>query len=106
VKLIIDTAKMFYYADYYVDVEEIDDPELPIVLKKRHFQRALKQLQAESKVLEKSFIEKCQKQLEPWGSLFSMAANITSLMRFSLDVFSSLNSDKNNHNHPNILYWR
>ena len=97
VKLIIDTAKMFYYADYYIDVEEIDDPEFPIVLKKRHFQRALKQLQAESKVLEKSFIEKCQKQLEPWGSLFCMAANIASLLRFSLDLFGSSNSNKNQH---------
>ena len=88
---------MFYYADYYIDVEEIDDPEFPIVLKKRHFQRALKQLQAESKVLEKSFIEKCQKQLEPWGSLFCMAANIASLLRFSLDLFGSSNSNKNQH---------
>lgn len=95
VKLIIDTAKMFYYANYYVDVEEIHDCELPIILKKHHFQRALNQLRAESKVLEKSFIEKHLKQLEPWGAFFSMAANITSLMRFPLDISYFLHSNKN-----------
>ena len=83
VKLIIDAAKIFYYATCYIQDKDYD---YPLVLKKIHFQKALEQLKSESKVLEKGFAEKYRKQLEPWGILFSLITNIASLIKISVDL--------------------
>lgn len=84
VKLIIDTAKIFYYATCYSEEKEHD---YPIVLRKIHFQKALKQLTAESKVLEKSFVEKYRKQIEPWGIAVSLVASVATLIQISVNLY-------------------
>jgi len=94
VKLIIDTAKIFYYANCYIEDKDCD---YPIILKKAHFRKALQQLRDESKVLEKSFVERYRKQIEPWGVLFSLVASIASLIRISIDFFPTAGI-KNNTN--------
>lgn len=87
VQLIIDTAKMFSYAE-----GSTIDPY--IILTKAHFQQALDQLQTESKVLQESFTNKLRKQLELWGIVFGIAANACVLTRASFELL---------YNSPQIL---
>lgn len=71
VQLIIDSAKMFYYAEQCTI-----KTESPIVLTCTHFKRALDQLQAESQVLQESFAEKIYEKIKKWGIPLSAAVNI------------------------------
>lgn len=83
IQLLIDTAKMFYYAEnsiYPFEKEYAYMNEYPIALTRSHFQHAIDQLQKESKVLEGSLIEQLRKKLDYWGLIFSSAANISFLM--------------------------
>lgn len=77
VQLIIDTAKMFYYA------ENLGCQTSRIVLTRMHFEQAIKQLQAESCVLQESTSDALHAQLQKWGVVFSVAANIAVLARTS-----------------------
>ncbi len=81
IRSLIDSAKMFYYAE-----KTTSKVILPIVLTKTHFQQALTQLQTEAKVLEENFADKLCKQLQPWGVVFAIAANITTLIKSSHEL--------------------
>jgi hypothetical protein len=85
VQLIIDTAKMFYYAqesDFFTI--------LPILLTKTHFQQALDQLDAESQVLQEKLLDRVCKKLEPWGTILSAVANIGVLITTFINVQTHL----------------
>jgi len=82
VQLIIDTAKMFYYAE-----NTSRQNMLPILLTRSHFQQALNQLQVESQVLQENFSDKFCKKLQPWGVVFAIAANICTLTRAPFDLY-------------------
>jgi SpoVK/Ycf46/Vps4 family AAA+-type ATPase len=77
----IDSAKIFYYAE-----QTTFNSKLPIVLTRIHFQQALNQLQAESHVLKESFSDQLCKKLQPWGVVFAIAANITTLIKASHEL--------------------
>ncbi len=77
----IDSAKIFYYAD-----QTTSNPKLPIFLTKIHFQQALNQLHAESQALKESFSDQLCKKLQPWGVVFAIAANITTLIKASHEL--------------------
>jgi SpoVK/Ycf46/Vps4 family AAA+-type ATPase len=81
VQLIIDSAKMFYYGEQSTYITDF-----PIILTHTHFQRALDQLQSEAHVLKDSFSDKLCKQLQPWGVVFGIAANLCVLIKASSDL--------------------
>ena len=84
VKLIIDTAKMFKYAE-----KTTAATSFPIILAKTHFQRALDQLRAESQILQETFSDRFCKTLQPWGVVFAIAANGCVLLKTSYDFLKS-----------------
>jgi len=81
IRSFIDSAKIFYYAE-----QTTSNPKLPIVLTRIHFQQALNQLQIESQVLKESFSDQLCKKLQPWGVVFAIAANITTLIKASHEL--------------------
>ncbi len=81
IRSFIDSAKIFYYAE-----QTTSNPKLPIVLTKIHFQQVLNQLQAESQALKESFSDQLCKKLQPWGVVFAIAANITTLIKVSHEL--------------------
>jgi len=84
VQLIIDSAKIFSYGEKSGHITDF-----PIILTRKHFQRAIDQLQTEVKVLEGSFSDKLCKTLQPWGVVFGIAANMCVLLKASTDLFSN-----------------
>ena len=84
VQLIIDSAKMFYYAE-----QPVYAIEFPIVLTRAHFQQALNQLQAESLVLETGTTEKIYEKIKKCGVMLSAAVNIAILIRASTDFLGA-----------------
>jgi len=84
VQLIIDSAKIFYYAE-----QSVCTTDSPILLTCNHFQRALDQLQTEAHVLKDSFSDKLCKKLQPWGVVFGIAANICVLIKASTELLSN-----------------
>ena len=76
VQLIIDSAKMFNYAQ-----QSIEAIQLPIVLTCANFQQALDQLQAESQVLQESILERFYQKINKWGVVLSAAANVVTLIK-------------------------
>lgn len=85
VQLIIDTAKMFYYAK-----KAMHENNFPFILTRKHFEQALKQLQSESQILEENHIDRLYKKLRPWGLIFSVAVNITTLAKASADLYKKI----------------
>jgi len=81
VRLIIDTAKMFYYAEI-----ALQGDIFPIVLSKKHFQQALDQLKDESRLLQGSLLEQLCKKIESRGSIFSAAANLILILRILYEI--------------------
>lgn len=81
IRSFIDSAKMFYYAE-----QTSFNRTLPMALTKEHFQQALNQLQIESLALKESFSDQLCKKLQPWGVVFAIAANITTLMKVSHEL--------------------
>jgi len=81
IRSLIDSAKIFYYAEQITS-----HPKLPIILRKIHFQQALNQLQTESQVLKENFSDQLCKKLQPWGVVFAIAANITTLIKASHEL--------------------
>jgi SpoVK/Ycf46/Vps4 family AAA+-type ATPase len=81
IRSFIDSAKMFYYAE-----QTTSHPTLPMVLTRVHFQQALNQLQVESQALKESFSDQLCKKLQPWGVVFAIAANITTLVKASHEL--------------------
>ena len=81
IQLIIDTAKMFYYAQKTISNDSL------IVLTKEHFQQTLDQLKSESSVLKESFSDKFLKTIRPWNAVFSIANNIGSLIQMSYRLY-------------------
>jgi SpoVK/Ycf46/Vps4 family AAA+-type ATPase len=81
IRSFIDSAKMFYYAE-----QTTSNATLPMVLTRVHFQQALNQLQAESRVLKESFSDQLCKKLQPWGVVFAIAANVTTLIKASHEL--------------------
>lgn len=78
VRFLIDTAKMFYYAE-----KTIDEEHVPIVLTRKHFEQALKQLKSESAFLQETSLDAMHKYLRKWGIFFSVAANIATFIQVS-----------------------
>jgi len=78
IQLIIDSAKMFYYSEQLTI-----KTELPIILTRNHFQRALNQLQDESQVLQENVTEKIYEKIKKWGVPLSVAVNIFILIKES-----------------------
>lgn len=76
IQLIIDTAKMFYYAE-----QTLYEYKFPIVLTKKHFQQALKQLKDESVILQETVSDIFNKRLRDWGVILSIAVNVTTLIQ-------------------------
>lgn len=76
IRLLIDTAKMFYFAKKTTQTNQF-----PMILTKKHFQRALNQLATESTQLEESAFDKLQIPLRKWGMVFSVAVNIITLIK-------------------------
>jgi len=85
VRLIVDTAKMFYYAE-----KSVFSNQFPIHLTKNHFQQALDQLQAESFVLQEKFLDRLCTKLEPWGPIFSAVSSISIVITTFLSLQASL----------------
>jgi hypothetical protein len=85
VRLIIDTAKMFYYAE-----KTLEENNFPIVLTKKHFKQALKQLQTESEMLQKNMTDTFYKQLQPWGLILSVIVNISLLLKTSTEFYDKI----------------
>jgi len=71
IQLIIDSAKMFYYAEqsYYTN-------DFPIILTRTHFQCALNQLQAESQILQEKTTNKIYEKIKKWGIPLAIALNV------------------------------
>jgi len=84
IQLIIDSAKIFSY-----DEQSASTTNFPIILTRKHFQRAIDQLQTEVKVLEGSFSDKLCKKLQPWGIVLGIAANVCVLIKTSTDLLSN-----------------
>lgn len=84
IKLIIDSAKIFYYAE-----QSISTIKLPIILTQSHFQQALDQLQTESQILEESIIDKFYKKTKKYGVILSAAVNTAILIRAAKDLLGS-----------------
>lgn len=78
VRFLIDTAKMFYYAE-----KTIAEEHVPIVLTRKHFEQALKQLKGESSLLRETSLDVMHKYLRKWGIFFSVAANIATFIQVS-----------------------
>lgn len=85
VNLLIDTAKMYRYAD--------DDfvGEYPLVLNKNNFVMAMNKLNEETKTLQENLLSKLYPQAKRWHLLFSLALNAAS---FSKLIFSNFNRGK------------
>lgn len=88
--LIIDAAKVFYYAE-----RSINKTDSPIVLTKKHFQQALKQLSIESTLLQEKTTDKLYKQVQQYGMILSMTVNITTLVSVSHKFWTWANTAKN-----------
>ena len=86
VQLIIDSAKMFYYAE-----QSTCTTKFPIILTRSHFQRALNQLQAESLVLETGTAKKFYDRIKKWGIPIAVAVNIFILIKESTMCFTHPN---------------
>ncbi len=84
VQLIIDSAKMFYYAE-----QPTIATELPIVLTSTHFKQALSQLQSESQALQENVTEKVYEKIKKWGAPLSVAVNILIFIRESDFLFKN-----------------
>lgn len=84
VQLIVDAAKMFYYA------EKTCDYIFPIVLTRKHFEQALNQLRAESCVLQESASDIIYKKVQKWGLLLSVVVNVGTLANLSVDLHHKL----------------
>lgn len=91
IRLLIDTAKMFYYEE-----NPLYEQNHAILLTKKHFQKALNQLQAESFILAGNLPQKFIKNLEKWGLIISIVGNLSLLFR-TLHEFYNLS------NNPGIL---
>jgi hypothetical protein len=82
VQLIIDTAKMFKYA-------EKNTPHTCVTtLHRRHFEQALDQLKNESIVLEESLTNKIEKKINQWGAPLSFIINIGVLTNMSYSLLT------------------
>jgi hypothetical protein len=79
IRLLIDTAKMFFYEEN--PLYDRDGENYPIVLTKKQFQKAFNQLKAESSILAGSLSQQFIKNVEIWGTVFMIAANITMISR-------------------------
>lgn len=91
-QLLIDTAKMIYYAEHptrqmlkdkggygnFIDTVDVNS----VILTKKHFQQALDQLKAESLLTKESLFDsdKFTKKLQNWSTVLSMATSIISLV--------------------------
>lgn len=73
-------------------VYDQNDEEYPIILTKKHFQKALQQLQAESSILAGNLSQKFIKDLEKWGLIFNIIANITHFSKtlYDFHIFKHL----------------
>ena len=82
VQLIIDSAKMFYYAE-----EIFDSTNSPIILTKQHFRQALNQLARESTELEESNTDKLYETLKKWVIIVSAIANVDTITNVSVGLW-------------------
>jgi SpoVK/Ycf46/Vps4 family AAA+-type ATPase len=85
IRLLIDSAKMFYYAE-----NPKRNRNSEIVLSKKHFQQALEQLNLESEILQENNQDKFFKQINNWGAVASLAINIIALASISKNALSNL----------------
>ncbi|MCL5875204.1 MAG: ATP-binding protein [Candidatus Dependentiae bacterium] len=99
VQLLIDTAKMFRYADC---VDKEIKPSLMrdiITLHKVDFQQAVNKLQGETKEHEESFFEKHYSTMKKMGAATSLALNVYTLSRiFGGGILSSIHLLSKNNN--------
>lgn len=90
-QLLVDTAKIIYYAEKceegclgYSDIcdSSASTSEDTIALTKKHFQKALEQIRAESLLTKESLFdsEKFTKKLNNWSMVLSIAANVIGLV--------------------------
>ncbi len=83
IRLLIDTAKMFFYEEN--PLYDRDEENYPMVLTKKQFQKAFNQLKTESSILAGSLSQQFIKNVEKWGAVFMIAANITMISRTLYD---------------------
>lgn len=84
VQLIIDSAKIFYYAE-----QSINTVEFPIVLTYTHFQQALDQLQTESQVLQKGIAKKLYGKIKKCSVILSAGVNMAILIKAATDLLGA-----------------
>lgn len=72
IRLLIDTAKMFYYEE-----NPLYEQDHAILLTKDHFKKAINQLQAESSIFAGDLSKKFVKNLEKWGLAIGIVANLS-----------------------------
>ena len=85
VQLIIDAAKMFNYA------ENINNPSTsPLLLTRKHLQKALDQIESESTVLQKSIPDRFVTHLNKWSIVPSFVSNLISITYNSIWILKIL----------------
>ena len=85
IRLLIDTAKMFFYQEN--PLYDQDGENFPMVLTKKHFQNALNQIKAESSLLAGNVSQQLLKKLEKWGLVFGIASNICIVSRTLYELY-------------------
>jgi SpoVK/Ycf46/Vps4 family AAA+-type ATPase len=73
IQLLIDTAKMFHYAQMQSANNQV------IKLHRNHFEQALQQLNGETEEHKETFIERIYPTLKPYSLILSMTVNILTL---------------------------
>jgi SpoVK/Ycf46/Vps4 family AAA+-type ATPase len=81
IRLLIDTAKMFYYEE-----NPSYNEDYPMFLTKKHFQLALAQIQTGSSMFKMNLSQQLKK-LEPWALAFGIISNISVIAKTLYDFY-------------------
>ncbi len=84
IQLIIDTAKIFQYAQ----TKNIDNLSIP--LHRVHFEQALRQLNAETIEHKESFIKRIYPTLKPYGLILSFAINLFTITHYCKNLVKDI----------------
>jgi broad-specificity NMP kinase len=99
IQLLIDTAKMYYYAS----AGNVNNDRC-ILLKREHFKRALSKLNKEFESTKESFIDKIYSPLKKWSVVISTIASCMSISRMTHEWYKVVTGHDHNLGYSCPLY--